>query len=138
MRGNFHVRLCVQRRLACSAGDRPAGVKARSPVARIAGWRETEILKLVVVPSAGTVWRLPGAVLPEAESAASAIGRIPLGGKPTGQPSVGNPYAGLDAAGAGNVAVGAGLRPTTKGVEKPPDPKVRALALDPTCAGAVG
>ena len=43
--GKPHVRLCVQRRLACSAGDSPAGVKARSPVARIAGWRETEILK---------------------------------------------------------------------------------------------
>ena len=43
--GKPHVRLCVQLRLACSAGDRPAGVKARSPVARIAGWRETEILK---------------------------------------------------------------------------------------------
>ncbi len=43
--GKPHVRLCVQRRLACSAGDRPVGVKARSPVARIAGWRETEILK---------------------------------------------------------------------------------------------
>jgi hypothetical protein len=28
--------------------------------------------------------------------------------------------------------MGAGLRPTTKGVEKPPDPKVRAPALDPT------
>jgi len=45
---------------------------------------------------------------------------------------MGNPYAGLDEAGAGNVAMGAGLRPTTKGVEKPPDPKVRAPALDPT------
>ena len=43
--GKPHVRLCVQLRLACSAGDRPAGVKARSPVAWIAGWRETEILK---------------------------------------------------------------------------------------------
>ena len=43
--GKPHVRLCVQRRLACSAGDSPVGVKARSPVARIAGWRETEILK---------------------------------------------------------------------------------------------
>jgi hypothetical protein len=37
--------LCVQRRLACSAGDSPAGVKVRSPVAWIAGWRETKILK---------------------------------------------------------------------------------------------
>jgi hypothetical protein len=45
MMGNYHVRLCVQRRLACSTGGSPVGVKARSPVARIAGWRETEILK---------------------------------------------------------------------------------------------
>jgi hypothetical protein len=43
--GNPQVRLCVQRRLACSTGDSPVGVKARSPVARIAGWRETETLK---------------------------------------------------------------------------------------------
>src|SRR5436305_4257334 len=29
----FHVRLCVQERLVCSAGDRPAGVRIGSPVA---------------------------------------------------------------------------------------------------------
>jgi hypothetical protein len=29
----------------CSAGDRPAGAKVRSPVVWIAGWRETKILK---------------------------------------------------------------------------------------------
>ena len=40
-----NVRLCVQRRLACSAGDSPAGVRVSSPVAWIAGWRETNILK---------------------------------------------------------------------------------------------
>jgi len=80
-------------------------------------------------------------VLPGTESAASAIGRISLGEKPTGQPSApvchrqGNSHAGLDAAGAGNVAMGAGLRPTTKGVEKPPDSKVRAPAIDPTLGG---
>ena len=45
MLGNLHVRLCVQRRLVCSAGVRPAGVRARDPVAWIAGWRETKILK---------------------------------------------------------------------------------------------
>src|SRR6266850_488231 len=28
--GNLPVRLCVQRRLACSAGDKPAGVKVRA------------------------------------------------------------------------------------------------------------
>ena len=92
----------------------------------------------MVVSNAGLVWRLPGAVLPESESAAGAIGRISLDEKPTGQPSAGNPHAGLDEAGAGNVAMGAGLRPTTKGVEKPPDPKVRAPVLDPTGSGGEG
>jgi hypothetical protein len=29
--GNLHVRVCVQRRLACSAGDKPAGVEVRAP-----------------------------------------------------------------------------------------------------------
>ena len=43
--GNPHVRMCVQRKLACSAGDRPAGAKVRSPVVWIAGWRETKTLK---------------------------------------------------------------------------------------------
>ena len=41
----YQVRMCVQRRLACSAGGSPAGVKVRSPVVRIAGSRETKILK---------------------------------------------------------------------------------------------
>jgi hypothetical protein len=45
VRGNSHARLCVQRRLACSAGDSPAGVIVRSPVAWMAGWRETKTLK---------------------------------------------------------------------------------------------
>jgi len=43
--GKLNVRLCVQRRLACSAGVNPAGVKARSPIAWMAGRRETEYLK---------------------------------------------------------------------------------------------
>ena len=45
MRRKFHVRLCVQPRLACSAGRNPARVKARSPVARMAERREIEDLK---------------------------------------------------------------------------------------------
>jgi hypothetical protein len=45
MHREVQVRLCVQLRLACSAGDRPAGVEVRSPVAWIAGWRETKTLK---------------------------------------------------------------------------------------------
>ena len=43
--GEPPVRLCVQRKLACSAGERPAGARVRSPVVWIAGWRETKTLK---------------------------------------------------------------------------------------------
>ncbi len=45
MSGDVQVRLCVQRRLARSAGDSPAKVRARSLVARMAGRRETNDLK---------------------------------------------------------------------------------------------
>jgi len=48
---------------------------------------------------------------------------------------VGNPHAGFDEAGAGNVTMGAGLRPRTKVLDEPPDPKVSAPVLDPTCEG---
>ena len=40
-----HVPLCVQQRLACSAGVSPARVRIRSPVAWMAGRRETEYLE---------------------------------------------------------------------------------------------
>ena len=53
MNREIHVPLCVQRRLACSAGDRPAGVKVRSPVAWIAGWRETKTLEPIDPDSLG-------------------------------------------------------------------------------------
>jgi hypothetical protein len=49
-----------------------------------------------------------------------------------GSRSAGKPPAPFDVAGAGNVARGAGLRPTAKAVDEPPDPTVRAPALDPT------
>src|SRR5262245_26280549 len=48
-------RLCVQRRLACSAGDRPAGARVRSPVVWIAGWRETKTLKPIDKVSPGEI-----------------------------------------------------------------------------------
>ena len=51
--GNRHVRLCVQRKLACSAGERPAGARVRSPVVWIAGWRETKTLKPIDSVSLG-------------------------------------------------------------------------------------
>ena len=53
--GNRHARLCVQRKLACSAGGRPAGATVRSPVVRIAGWRETKILKPIDKISLGEI-----------------------------------------------------------------------------------
>ena len=46
---------CVQQRLVCSAGDKPAGAKVRSPVVRIAGWRETKILKPIDEVSLGEI-----------------------------------------------------------------------------------
>ncbi len=59
-------------------------------------------------------------------------GPITLGTKRTGKPGAGEPHAGFDVAGAGDVVMGAGLRPTAKAVEGPPDPKANAPALDPT------
>src|SRR5208283_3141723 len=55
MMREYQVRLCVQRKLACSAGDRPAGVKVRSPVVWIAGWRETKTLKPIDKISPGEI-----------------------------------------------------------------------------------
>src|SRR6202022_4742011 len=45
MNREAQVRLCVQRRVARSAGDSPAKAKARSLVAWMAGRRETNDLK---------------------------------------------------------------------------------------------
>jgi hypothetical protein len=46
---------CVQRRLACSAGVRPAGARVRRPVVWIAGWRETKTLKPIDKVSLGEI-----------------------------------------------------------------------------------
>ena len=46
-----------------------------------------------------------------------------------------NRHAAFDVAGAGNVAMVAGLRAIAKAVESPPAPTVRAPVLDPTCEG---
>ena len=37
--------VCVQRRQTCSVGGSPTGATARRPVARMAGRRETKVLK---------------------------------------------------------------------------------------------
>ena len=55
MNREVQVRMCVQRKLACSAGGRPAGARVRSPVVWIAGWRETKILKPIDKISPGEI-----------------------------------------------------------------------------------
>jgi hypothetical protein len=59
-------------------------------------------------------------------------GPITLGAKRAGKPGAGEPHAGFDVAGAGDVTMGAGLRPEVKAADEPPDPTVRAPVLDPT------
>jgi hypothetical protein len=61
------------------------------------------------------------------------IGPITLDMKQTGKRSAGKPHAAFDVAGAGNVTMVAGLRSIAKAMELPPEPNVRAPALDPTC-----
>src|SRR3954470_7780574 len=58
--------------------------------------------------------------------------------KRPGKPGAGDPHAGFDEAGAGDVARGAGLRPEAKAEDEPPDPTVRAPVLDPTVWANVG
>src|SRR3954471_20729757 len=59
-----------------------------------------------------------------AESVPDVIGPITLGAKRAGKPGAGEPHAGFDVAGAGDVAMGAGLRPEAKAEDEPPDPTV--------------
>jgi hypothetical protein len=56
----LHAGLCVQRRLACSAGVSPARVRIRSPVAWMADRRETEYLKPIDKPSFRDGSKSPG------------------------------------------------------------------------------
>src|ERR1039458_3616846 len=63
------------------------------------------------------------------------IGLINPGTKQTGKRSAGKPHAAFDVAGAGNVTMVAGMQSTAKAMESPPEPIVRAPALDPTREG---
>ena len=79
-----HVRLCVQRRLACSAGERPAGATVRSPVVWIAGWRETKTLKPIDNVSLGEATSHRAVTTVNAKVASkmsSPEGRAPTGGR---------------------------------------------------------
>ena len=58
--GHYDSWWCVQQRLVCSAGDSPAGVIVRSPVAWIAGRRETEFLKPIDKVSPGEICESSG------------------------------------------------------------------------------
>ncbi|NIO04964.1 MAG: hypothetical protein GTN74_10205 [Proteobacteria bacterium] len=55
-----HVRLCVQERQACSAGVSPVGVRARSPVAWMAGRRKTKSLESIDKAICGDGERVTG------------------------------------------------------------------------------
>jgi len=84
------------------------------------------------------VQRISGSSSICAESTPSLIGLITPDTKQTGKRSAGKPHAAFDVAGAGNVTMVAGLRSTTKVMELPPAPTVRAPALDPTLWGRAG
>ena len=60
MNREVHVRLCVQLRLVCSAGDSPVRVRIRSSVVWMAGRRETEYLKPIDKASVRDVSESPG------------------------------------------------------------------------------
>jgi hypothetical protein len=60
MNREIHVRMCVQLRLVCSAGVSPARVRIRSPVARMAGMRETDYLEPIDKAVFWTVSESPG------------------------------------------------------------------------------
>jgi len=60
MRREFHVQLCVQLRLVCSAGVSPARVKIRGPIAWMAGIRETDYLKPIDKAIRRDVSKSPG------------------------------------------------------------------------------
>ena len=78
--GEPHVRLCVQRMLACSVGDSPTGVRARSPVAWMAGRRETDDLKPIdkaifrMVVSHQAVTKVNAEVAPKVRSPGGRVG----------------------------------------------------------------
>jgi hypothetical protein len=89
----------------------------------------------MVVPNAGTVWRLPGTVLPESKSAASAIGHITLDEEANRTAQYGKSIRWVGRGGSWKRGYGSRTEDHPKGVEEPPDPKVRVPALDPTGGG---
>src|SRR5882762_8926117 len=80
MNREVQVRMCVQERLACSAGDKPAGAKVRRPVVRIAGWRETKTLKPIDEVSLRSDSRVAGNQDSEAYRRGLSSGRLRVTG----------------------------------------------------------
>lgn len=85
----------------------------------------------MVVCEAEVVQRLSGSSTAD-ESVSGRIGLITLDEKQTGKRNAGNPHVAFDVAGAGNVAMVAGLRASAKVLESPPAPTACAPVLDPT------
>ena len=79
--GERHARLCVQRRLARSAGDRPAGVTARRPVAWMAERRETKVLKPIDNRHRRSNWQCRGQRRPWSAACRSGSGPACGGGR---------------------------------------------------------
>src|SRR5262249_3863930 len=117
-------------REALGGTEGPAACDA-SPGAR--GLRLAEVQYGVGVPGPWALRRVPSPLLHAApESDTSRRGHITLVAKRTGERSAGDLHAAFEVAGAGDVVMGAGLRPGAKATEEPPDPTANAPALDPT------
>ena len=56
-------------------------------------------------------------------------------GEPRSEPDSGNPTVRDRRGASGDVTMGAGLRPSTKGLDKPPDPTAHASEIYPDCCG---
>ena len=93
--------------------------------------RLAEVESTMAVRDNGAIRQLPRPLL-HVDSVASLIGLITLAVKHAGERSAGNPHAPFEVAGAGNVAMAAGLRATAKAVDHPPEPNVGAPVLEPT------
>src|SRR5512144_1225443 len=59
--------------------------------------------------------------------------QLPCPGEPRSEPDSGNPTVRDRRGASGNVAMGVGLRPRTKGLDEPPDPTAHASEIYPDC-----
>ena len=118
MNREVHVRLCVQSRLACSAGDKPAGAKVRRPVVRIAEWRETKTLKPIDEVSLGEITSHRAVMKVNAEVASKVLSQGPSP-QPEGEGSMDRRKLTDAARHSGGVIAAARWQECAKQLEKP-------------------